>query len=468
MAFQYYYNDHLRWTLFWENPNGCAAFLACLLAWVWWMEVAWSHKPRSRPLSLAGACLLYAGELVVWFLLVKTYSRGGLVSGVCAMFFFFLSCGFARTRSWRARHMAVRIFMVAALCLAAGFAGRMAPEYLIQDKSVGNRLDLWQSALVMISDSPFQGWGHGHGGMAYCNWYQPIDIAIRPVGFVNSYLEVAVEQGLHVLFMVLACFFALLFAAIKQRGRPLVACAGVCLLTWGICNIWSSLWMDALLWVLPGISMIVIVAGGRKAKLQAAKTVAIAIGSALLVTVALLAGGRASAKGKAFKAIPLARAEAVYLTARSAQKEAEPICEVWADGAVFGRYFGRSLRRLIQETPTPGGFVVYAPWAGTAVDDKTRAKKRIYSGFQSGRLNDENVKDCQTVILHPTVSPPTLRFRADNVTVCLPQFDTFGVDLSWRRWAASNGAHLRYTPNAGPRLKVDGESLKFWSSLLMK
>ena len=50
MPQEYFYNGHLRWTFFWDNPNCWAAFLACLLAWLWWgqQKVAQARLPVQK------------------------------------------------------------------------------------------------------------------------------------------------------------------------------------------------------------------------------------------------------------------------------------------------------------------------------------------------------------------------------------------------------------------------------------
>jgi len=181
----------------------------------------------------------YAVELALWFLLIKTYSRGGLVAAVAAMVVFFILHGLrgtgcqpvgledktrashpchpthpthpthpART-SWKPvlrrliSEIMIRVVVVAVLCAAVGFVSRISPSYVAQDKSVLNRVELWKGALAMMSDSPFYGWGTGQGGRAFANWYQPLDKTVRPMSFVNSYLDTGVEQGAHILCLVL-------------------------------------------------------------------------------------------------------------------------------------------------------------------------------------------------------------------------------------------------------------------------
>jgi len=217
---------------------------------------------------LGALILAYAVEAGVWFLLVKTYSRGGLVAAFAGMVFFFilhsrgslllLTKGDGSSRNFvgsRMLPLLSRIVFIAMLCTTMGFASRISPDYVTQDKSVLNRLDEWKGALVMIHDSPFNGWGYKLGGLAYRNWYQPMSHETRPIGFVNSYLEVAVEQGSHVLFLAIVCACALLLIAVRLRKATWVTAAGASLVAWFASNLWSSLWSWPGLWILPGIAI---------------------------------------------------------------------------------------------------------------------------------------------------------------------------------------------------------------------
>ena len=333
----YYYNGSLRWSLYWENPNCWAAFLVCMLPLLWAGQHSLSLEFKFKRLASANGlgakhgggsillpCLgarcshyfLYALELGVWFLLVKTYSRGGLVAAIVALVLFFglrgtgcqpVGLGVARASSpcrssgtsgspvglgavgntgWKPvlRSIIIRIALVAVLCLAAGFASRVSPSYIAQDKSVLNRLDMWQGALVMMKDSPWIGWGNNNGGFAYINWYQPQAISTRPIGFVNSFLDIGVEFGTPVLFVTLGIWFFLMLVAFRlknpksqnpksqinsniqisnSKNEPIrkeprafavengLMSAFVILVAWGVANIFTSLWRETSLWIVP-------------------------------------------------------------------------------------------------------------------------------------------------------------------------------------------------------------------------
>jgi hypothetical protein len=465
MPLEYFYNGNLRWTWHWENPNAWAVFLTCILPWIWWLENVWRRKqPRHMRghMGTATLCLIEAG---VWFLLAKTYSRGGFASAACAVLLFFLLRHDAFPRMRRYVHIAARLLLLAVLCFAAGGAGRIAPGHIVQDKSVLNRMELWQGALKMLNDSPFQGWGHGNSGMAYINWYQPLDATERPIGLVNSYLEVAVEHGIHWLFFVTALFGVLLCIVIAQRKHGRSIAAGACLVAWMTGNVWSSLWTDVLLWVIPGISMFLILAAGFHMRASWPKILAVAFGSASLMIAALMGVGHALSKNTRWRATPDARSGTVALTLKnSPETTGHPVCEIWADGAVFGTYFGRTIRWISDKSPADR-FIVHPPWARKEDTGQVIAPIRIYSGFHAGRLGTE-INRGKIVILHPTAFPPfNDTMECPAVTVCLPESDVSKYDLPWRAWASKTGARLIHSPQMGRDIHTS-EEMEFWRSLL--
>ena len=303
-------------------------------------------------------------------------------------------------------------------------------------------MDLWKSALVMINDSPFRGWGYKLGGMMYQNWYQPLWHTTRPIGFVNSYLEVAVEQGSHVLFLVVVCACALLLLAVKFRRVAWVAAAGASLAAWLVCNVSSSIWLWPGLWILPAVAVLCIVLKVaqtllsvpgfkvRALKIGTDRSVCATLGVSAffkIMLVSLTAGlvawtiiigaGRALAKDEPFQARPAAHGDAAII-ARRGRADVEPVAsletpkppesrtELWVDAAVTGRYWGKAIRTILENNPS-GSFIVYAPWALRANRLEPMASRFVYSGFQAELSADKISGKEQIIILHPTVYPPT-------------------------------------------------------------
>jgi hypothetical protein len=465
MAQRYFFNGNLRWALFWENPNYTAAFLACVLGWIWWLEFLGKGKATSHAGTGIGIAL-HLVELAVWFLLAKTYSRGGLVAAVSALLFFCMllgSTGMGLTRI--ARHIAFRFMAIVILCLSAGFAGRMSPGYIVQDASVLNRLELWQGALAMVGDSPFRGWGAGFGGMAYSNWYQPLDATVRPTGMVNSYLEIAVEHGIQVLFIVIFCLFVLLSIVVRWRDKNWIRAAGACMVAWCVSNVWSSLWTERTLWILPGISILCILWAGWRGRESICKIAATSLGGSLLVTALLFGVGRALANNRDFRVAPLSQSDVVAVYTRKARRQSAPSgCELWIDAAVFGNYWGKTLRSIFRDA-TVNNLIVYAPWAGREKRMNNFPRISIYSGFQTELIGDKGIPAHKTLILHPMVYPPdsgTAKYPA--ATLCLPKIDASAYGLPWRHWVSETGARLVYSPQGGAMIQPDADP-KYWPSL---
>jgi len=489
MPLEYYFNRHLRWSLFWENPNYAAAFLACLLGWLWCAQRSLSLEVEFKRLTLGSLFVAYGFELCVWFLLAKTYSRGGLVAAVAGMLFFFGLHGASYT-GWTLvlRNLITRVAVVAVICIAVGFAPRLSPAYAMQDNSVLNRLEMWKGAMTMMHDSPLHGWGKGLGGVAYVNWYQPLDAPQRPIGFVNSYLEIAVEQGTHILFVALACALALVLMAVKLGKRHAWALgAGSVLVTWFTANLLTSLWADMTLWILPGIAIVCLVGASLATPLFSSlrrkqgvasdaptweqdapatlKALAISSAASLLICGLLVLAGGAMSKDRKFRARPLRQSDAVLVSSRGKAGEEQAVCEVWVDGAVFGNFWGKTLRAMLDEVPGIK-LLVYAPWARENVYLDKSPRVSIYSGFQVEAINDNRNHAGKVVFLHPNGRPPVGE-AVSNVekVACFPAIDTSPYSMPWRIWAAKHAERLLYSPQGGMRI-MPSANPSFWRELL--
>jgi O-antigen ligase len=467
MPQEYFFNGHLRWTFFWANPNCWAAFLACSIAWAWCGQLVCREK-TGRVIFKIATVALHAIELALWFLLVKTYSRGGLVAAVSAMAVFFLLHGKTRMKWPRCiQNMAARLVVVLAMCVIFGFAARMAPSHLAQDRSVLNRVELWKGALVMISDSPFQGWGHQLGGMAYINWYQPLTDATRPVGFVNSYLEVAVDHGAPVLFLTLLCAGALLYIIVRLRTMCWVSAAGASVVAWLVSNLWSSLWYRLTLWILPVLAVLCIIIAAFRLGKEIPRILAYASVFGIVIMTGIIASGHMLAKKTIYQARPVANGDAAIVWMRhSSEAMARPRTELWIDGNVMGRYWGRTIRSVSDSIN--GSLLVHAPWALRENRMRTDAGKCVYMGFQAELAWEMAGGEKTTMILHPAIYPPKGDFkggRHNAVIVCLPEVDVSAYNLPWRRWAGKTGARLVFSPQSGTRINP-GHEAAFWRSLL--
>ena len=185
----FFYNGVARWQLGFDNPNK-AAVLAVELILVGLALVA---ATRRLVLRVLGA-VLTVGSLYV---LLHTFSRGGMVALAVAAVP--LAIGFLRYLKGTRTFVRVCFLVIAvAFCLLSvrmGDVGRLVYGVSGEDRSVGNRIELWRSVPRMLRDAPF-GWGIGKSGEVYRQWYQPLDRDERYRTLVNSHLTWIVETGI--------------------------------------------------------------------------------------------------------------------------------------------------------------------------------------------------------------------------------------------------------------------------------
>ena len=175
----FFYNGVARWQLGFDNPNK-AAVLAVELILVGLALVA---ATRRLVLRVLGAVLTVGSQYV----LLHTFSLGGMVALAVAAVP--LAIGFLRYLKGTRTFVRVCFLVIAvAFCLLSvrmGDVGRLVYGVSGEDRSVGNRIELWRSVPRMLRDAPF-GWGIGKSGEVYRQWYQPLDRDERYRTLVNS------------------------------------------------------------------------------------------------------------------------------------------------------------------------------------------------------------------------------------------------------------------------------------------
>jgi hypothetical protein len=296
---EFFYGGQLRWALGWATPNYAGAFLAALIPWFWLVNRrSDGAAPRREPTGdapgstvaggtgrrfrrVSGAALGWALELALWFCLAKTYSRGALVAALAA------AVGWhwlQRRRKDPGRagtadpppgvrvaaginggDLMFRLAIVGGCLVLTGFAGRLAPWALSADRAVGNRWELWKGGAEMLAAAPLSGWGAGESGQAYMDWFQDLDRSEGYATMVNSFLHLAVDHGLPALGGVLLLGFALLATGMElarlnrqpgEGGRRAGAAAAVAsLLAWAVANIFTTLWIEPRLWLVPAVAL---------------------------------------------------------------------------------------------------------------------------------------------------------------------------------------------------------------------
>jgi O-Antigen ligase len=253
---EYFYGETLRWSFGFENPNKAAVLFACAVPLLWYLwQMSWRLKKKW--LKIPALLVAASGLLAAWYCLIMTYSRGGLVAAAAALLYVIGHDAWRRIKQKPPQPMRVEIGFsiplvaaLAAIILWSGLAAR-STEALGKDASVGNRIELWSSALQMAAEN-IHGFGTGKSGEQYMQWYQPLE---RQEGYrtmVNSYLTFLVEQG-WMRSGALMLGFVLFWVWTRPRGEESITVAlRASIVAFLVAGIFSTTMEDWRLWLIPG------------------------------------------------------------------------------------------------------------------------------------------------------------------------------------------------------------------------
>jgi O-antigen ligase len=221
------------------------AGLATVMAWQGLGATAGLRRvgagPLLRPAISAGLvlCVGVALLLLVAFGWVMTASRGAWVAVLGAL----LLAGVWLVSGWLSRASLARrrwilvgclgLGLVAALVVASVWPGATAALLgaLPGPSAIGSRTELWRNSLTLVRDYPFTGLGLDGFMMAYSTYVMLLHVGFAPHAH-NLYLDVAIEQGLPALLLLLvmgALFFRTFWreqthpAAPGRRGQMAAA-----------------------------------------------------------------------------------------------------------------------------------------------------------------------------------------------------------------------------------------------------
>lgn len=271
---EYFYGETLRWSFGFENPNKAAVLFACAVPLLWCLwQLSWQLK--NPWLKMAALVLSAGGLLGAWYCLIMTYSRGGLVAAAAALLYL-IGWAFLRMRKreipWHKQSETwLSLFLVA--ILAGGTMwnglGSRSTEALGKDASVGNRVELWNSALQMAAENGL-GFGTGKSGEQYMQWYQPLE---RQEGYrtmVNSYLTFLVEQGWLWSGAVLLGFVMFWVWTRPRSGEPVTVALRASVLAFLVAGIFSTTMEDLRLWLIPATCSVILItlAVGKRKRLE--------------------------------------------------------------------------------------------------------------------------------------------------------------------------------------------------------
>jgi O-Antigen ligase len=252
---EYYYGETLRWSFGFENPNKAAVLFACVIPLLWYLwQRAWKLNGVWLKILLL---LVSAGTLIVaWRCLIMTFSRGGLVAAVVGLIYLI---GYAvwydrkitinRCRSVESWVSFLLIISLVGMTFWNGL-GHRSSEALGQDASVGNRVELWHSALQMAAEN-LHGFGTGKSGEQYMQWYQPIERQESYRTMVNSYLTFLVEEGWLAALAALIVFGLFWVWTRPAKNERLVVGLRGSILAFLVAGIFSTTMEEGRLWIVP-------------------------------------------------------------------------------------------------------------------------------------------------------------------------------------------------------------------------
>lgn len=457
-------------------------------------------------------------EALLWFLLAKTYSRGALVAAALAATYFICVSERQRfTQTWRI--WILRSAIASACVIGTGFAGRLKLGELRQDGAVEHRLALWKGGLQMMAAAPWQGWGAGESGRAYMNWFEPLD---HPEGFstmVNSYLDAGVEHGLPALAAVLAMVSTLLIWAWLQvrrgfsrteigtdaspnadqahpntgggcTGRSgrrtiswsrLIAAAGASIVVWAVANVFTTLWIVPMLWIVPGFAtmMIIMVPSVDRSWHPPLSALVGGVSVGVTCAVTLWLAGMLIHQANALRIHPLGAG--VVRIARKNGASGLP-WKIWPDFKVLGRTPGKEIRRWMATAGAPVVVVVhFSPPLSTLSDFRTPRNsapessplvtgERIRSGAKYGVMLFGNEAErlgrnlpfniAKVVLVNPRGRMPAIETievvkHGPEITLILPQIDQVGDQRKWLKWAQDRGARVIVAAGVGEDIRAD-------------
>ena len=453
---EYYFQDQLRWSFGFENPNKAAALIASLLPLLWIVaQTAWRIKrPALRwPLAALGAGAICSG----WWLLFMTFSRGGIVAAVAG----FLYIGWRERKILLVRENRARlaVMLATALGIAVLFAGTNAAERSTQwvakrEGSVENRFELWRGGLAMIAEIP-QGVGRGKSGAAYMQWFQPLDSKPRYRTLVNSYLTFAAEQGIGV--FALALFGAALLWRWSDVRRntgwmgAMMSGARGSLVAFAAAGFFSTTMEEWILWIVPAACGFALLLGAMRSQERrfVGTTVLVAAMTSLACCAGLYAAGWIAASKQPVK-IAYCGEEVRIEPTVGAHGRDFIFC---VDETVLGEDYGKLLRRLAIDR------IATVHVNGTA---QNQDQVFVATGETISRLASEKTGLSLVLIAPARIESSDAREilkKSKSVKLFLPSFDDDGRVAFWKEAAAESSIKPLQLEGVGSQVESSWDEL---------
>jgi hypothetical protein len=452
------FNGLQRFDFGFPTPNYAAAFVVPLLPWLWSLPRLNDGWIQGRPgrMSLFSASLVAEGLL--WFALVLTYSRGGLIAAAVAAAVFVSRSGGIRPV---ATAVLPRLALLLLLTGTTALGARLNIARTAEDPSVLNRLSLWEGGMKMMAASPWTGWGYGNSGNAFENWYQDPSSTGNYTTMVNSLLTVGVEFGVWAFALLVAGEIAVLrvrtvTGKLRQpdsRVSAGVAAAQASVSAWFVANIFSTLYLDPWLWIVPGVSILyLILAVVRSGKAEIGTHLARMLIAAAVVAIVTLVIGDILSRGDPYAVNPMHDGSIRITRVKKDGARLSPIWHFWSDPEVFGPKAGQVIRSAAVAQNLEA--CIYHPmWERQAIDDANAVV--VLPGRQVERLEDFDgqQKPKLILVLNPISDGSLADVDLTTTKIFLPGADPRGQNEFWEHFAKQHGGTVVCIPEIGIDLR---------------
>lgn len=422
------------WRMDWGfgNPNLTAAFIATLAVGVW----GFAYLGRAE---FWVALLLSATFMVC---LAHTLSRGGIVAAACGLLPILLSA----PRPWKWPRILAIVLAGVALCASLYLLkanDRLAQAVVSKDKSVVNRLVIWERVPAMIAASP-SGWGVGSAAQAYEQWFQPLDQQERYLHLVSTHLTWLVEWS-----WPLRCGYVLFWSGIllltwPTRTQPWLAVPLGVWIAFFVAGIFSHVGQDWRIWIVPLLSAVVALWGRFRCQTWPggggiAATVTLALAMPLTLLVVGWWAITTPAHGTWNRVLLGANPPGTWIV---------------VDRKIFGQNFGKTLRRYIQEEkPDLCLGMVFDPRLIPNIEEQ-----RVLAAGAISKEDFEILRTArQLVLINTTLSPSGLSIGEGDQHPFKVVFGEFSQSPAKVDWQAAG---------FGDRLPGRGDYLGDWAEIL--
>lgn len=447
----YRFDENLRMAWGMPSPNYAAALLAALsLVIAGWLLNHPSAVPRLRML-----CWL-AALACIW-MMTTTYSRGGYAGWAAGLAFLAMKA-FRRAgpQGMRARFVTLAgVYVTGAgvFSLFSGFAKRVSPAFLEGDRSIANRLAVWDGASRAVFDGPLFGWGFARSGSTYEDLYQPLGDTLHYLTPVNGWLTVAMEFGPVGMGIVASiCAYLPLRFWMDNPPHPsgvdkLVAWVAPAVPVLAVANLFSTLGLGIILpfayVCLGGLSLIVL---GRDIQAFRFKPALLALFCAVCPLALTFAVSRGIAGTSPLLSVDAPRGyEGPIVLRRCASREGEHAL-LLLDPVCASRLVLRDARRFLASHSSIASCTVVWRAAHLVAGSLTTADRVIAVGDWVKVISAFNLPPRLPItIVYPSDTPESMGFpeRAAQVAgVVVAAFDGQGVTPSWNQFAATHRVPL--------------------------